>query len=60
MESADVVVTMGREDACPVFPGVKYQDWVLDDPARQPAAIVRQMRAEIDQHVRAPIVELLY
>jgi protein-tyrosine-phosphatase len=52
VEAADVVVTMGCGDACPVFPGNRYLDWALDDPAGQGADAVRRIRDEIDARVR--------
>jgi protein-tyrosine-phosphatase len=53
VEAADVVVTMGCGDACPVFPGKRYEDWPLDDPAGQPVDVVRRIRDDIDARVRA-------
>lgn len=47
VEAADVVVTMGCGDACPIFPGKRYEDWVLDDPAGQDIEAVRAIRDEI-------------
>src|ERR1700754_3760934 len=44
VRAADVVVTMGCGDACPIYPGKRYEDWVLDDPAEQDAAPVRRIR----------------
>ena len=58
VEAADVVVTMGCGDACPVFPGKRYEDWVLDDPAGQDLEAVRPIRDEIEQRVRALLAEL--
>jgi protein-tyrosine-phosphatase len=58
VEAADVVVTMGCGDACPVFPGKRYLDWALDDPAGQDADAVRRIRDEIDARVRALLAEL--
>ena len=49
---ADVVITMGCGDACPVFPGIRYEDWELDDPAGKPLEEVRRIRDEIDRRVR--------
>ena len=49
---ADVVVTMGCGDACPVFPGKRYEDWELEDPAGKDPAAVRRIRDEIDARVR--------
>jgi len=59
VESSDVVVTMGCGDACPVFPGKRYLDWELDDPAGRPLEDVRAIRDEIDRRVRALLAELL-
>jgi arsenate reductase len=50
--AADVVVTMGCGDSCPVFPGKRYEDWTLDDPAGQPIEVVRRIRDEIATRVR--------
>jgi protein-tyrosine-phosphatase len=55
---ADVIVTMGCGDACPVFPGKRYLDWQLDDPAGLPVERVRPIRDEIDRRVRALLAEL--
>lgn len=52
VRSADVVVTMGCGDACPVYPGKRYLDWGLDDPAGRDLAAVRPIRDEIDRRVR--------
>jgi arsenate reductase (thioredoxin) len=59
VQAADVVITMGCGDACPIFPGKKYEDWVLDDPAGQDLDTVRRIRDEIDERVKALIAELL-
>lgn len=59
VEAADVVITMGCGDTCPVFPGKRYLDWQLDDPAGQDLAAVRPIRDEIDRLVRGLIAELL-
>jgi protein-tyrosine-phosphatase len=59
VKAADVVITMGCGDACPIYPGKKYEDWVLDDPAGQDVPAVRTIRDEIDQRVQALIEELL-
>lgn len=56
--AADVVVTMGCGDACPVFPGKRYEDWELDDPAGQPLESVRAIRDGIRDRVEALIAEL--
>ncbi|GGM01194.1 arsenate reductase ArsC [Micromonospora yangpuensis] len=50
-EASDVIVTMGCGDACPVFPGKRYEDWKLTDPAGQPLDVVRQVRDDIKTHV---------
>ena len=57
--ASDVVVTMGCGDACPVFPGKRYLDWALDDPAGRPLAEVRGIRDEIDLLVRGLLAELV-
>jgi len=59
VHGADVVVTMGCGDACPFFPGKRYLDWELEDPAGQPLAAVRRIRDEIDGLVRALLGELV-
>ena len=53
VRAADVVVTMGCGDACPLFPGKRYEDWELDDPAGLGVDAVRPIRDEIEQRVRA-------
>jgi arsenate reductase len=55
---SDVVITMGCGDACPIFPGKRYEDWVLDDPAGQPLEVVRGVRDEIKERVTALVGEL--
>jgi len=57
--ASDVVITMGCGDACPIFPGKRYEDWVLDDPAGQDLEAVRPIRDEIDRRVRLLVAELL-
>jgi len=59
VKSSDVVVTMGCGDACPVFPGKRYLDWELTDPAGQDLDVVRDVRDDIDRRVRALIAEIL-
>ncbi|WP_424186393.1 arsenate reductase ArsC [Actinokineospora sp. G85] len=59
VQAADVVITMGCGDACPYFPGKRYLDWKLDDPAGQGADAVRPIRDEIDRRVRALLAELV-
>jgi arsenate reductase len=58
VRAADVVVTMGCGDACPVFPGKRYEDWILDDPAGQDVDAVRPIRDEIERRVRALLADL--
>jgi ArsR family transcriptional regulator len=58
VRAADVVVTMGCGDACPVYPGRRYLDWELDDPAGQPLSKVREIRDDIEARVRALIPTL--
>lgn len=58
VEGSDVVVTMGCGDACPVFPGKRYLDWELPDPAWKSIDQVRPIRDEIDRRVRALLSEL--
>jgi protein-tyrosine-phosphatase len=53
VQAADVVVTMGCGDACPLYPGKRYEDWELEDPAGQAVAAVRRIRDEIGRRVRA-------
>jgi arsenate reductase (thioredoxin) len=55
---ADVVVTMGCGDACPVYPGKRYLDWELDDPAGKTLDEVRPIRDEIDRRVRVLVADL--
>lgn len=59
VEASDVVITMGCGDACPFFPGKRYLDWVLDDPAGQGVEAVRPIRDEIEKRIRGLISELL-
>jgi protein-tyrosine-phosphatase len=58
VRQADVVITMGCGDACPFYPGKRYLDWELDDPAGQPIETVRRIRDEIDDRVRDLLAEL--
>ncbi|MEU8135838.1 arsenate reductase ArsC [Streptodolium elevatio] len=58
VRESDVVITMGCGDACPVFPGKRYLDWQLDDPAGQGIDAVRRIRDEIEGRVRALLAEL--
>jgi arsenate reductase len=59
VRAADVVITMGCGDACPIYPGKKYEDWELDDPAGRDVDAVRTIRDEIDARVQRLIAELL-
>jgi protein-tyrosine-phosphatase len=58
VRAADVVVSMGCGDACPVYPGKRYVEWELDDPAGKPIEAVRPVRDKIEQRVRSLIAEL--
>ena len=58
VRAADVVITMGCGDACPVFPGKRYEEWVLTDPAGLDVAAVRPVRDEIERHVLLLLDEL--
>ncbi|RJQ77689.1 arsenate reductase ArsC [Pseudonocardiaceae bacterium YIM PH 21723] len=59
VEASDVVITMGCGDTCPVFPGKRYLDWKLDDPAGLGVEHVRPIRDDIDRRVRGLLAELL-
>ena len=59
VRAADVVITMGCGDACPVFPGRRYEEWVLDDPVGMDVAQVRPVRDEIERRVRALLADLV-
>ena len=58
VQTSDVVITMGCGDACPVFPGKRYLDWTLEDPAGQGVDAVRPIRDEIERRVRGLAAEL--
>lgn len=58
VRAADVVVSMGCGDACPIFPGKRYEEWTLDDPAGLDVAAVRPVRDEIERRVRGLLREL--
>jgi arsenate reductase (thioredoxin) len=58
VRAADVVVTMGCGDECPYFPGRRYEDWTLDDPAGQDIETVRRIRDQIERRVRTLLGEL--
>jgi arsenate reductase len=59
VEESDAVITMGCGDVCPVFPGKRYEDWVLEDPAGQDLEFVRRVRDEIKGRVEGLLTELL-
>ncbi len=59
VRAADVVITMGCGDACPVYPGKRYEDWALDDPAGQDIETVRRIRDQIDARVQALVADVL-
>jgi arsenate reductase len=59
VQASDVVITMGCGDACPIFPGKRYEDWQLDDPAGQGIAAVRPIRDDIRGRVEQLLAELL-
>jgi arsenate reductase len=59
VQTADVVITMGCGDACPFYPGKRYEDWKLDDPAGQGIGAVRPIRDEIKQRVEQLVADLL-
>ena len=58
VQAADVIVTMGCGDACPIFPGRRYEEWKLDDPAGMGVDDVRPIRDEIERRVRQLLGEL--
>ena len=60
VQASDVVITMGCGDACPFYPGKRYEDWVLDDPAGQSIEAVRVIRDEIKNRVEKLLEELLH
>ena len=57
-QHSDVIITMGCGDACPVFPGKRYEDWKLDDPAGRDVAAVRPIRDEIKTRIEALLADL--
>lgn len=59
VRASDVVITMGCGDACPVYPGKRYEDWVLEDPAGLDVEAVRPIRDEVDRRVKALLDDLL-
>jgi arsenate reductase len=58
VRDSDVVITMGCGDTCPVFPGKRYEDWNVTDPAGQPLDVVRRVRDEIGERVQALVNDL--
>jgi arsenate reductase (thioredoxin) len=58
VQRADVVITMGCGDTCPIFPGKRYEDWELPDPAGQPVDVVRSIRDQIRSRVETLVAEL--
>jgi protein-tyrosine-phosphatase/DNA-binding transcriptional ArsR family regulator len=59
VRAADVVITMGCGDACPIYPGKRYEDWELQDPAGQPVEVVRRIRDDLDARVQQLLGELV-
>jgi len=59
VQASDVVITMGCGDACPFYPGKRYEDWVLEDPAGKDIDTVRRIRDEIESRVKTLLSELL-
>jgi arsenate reductase len=59
VQAGDVVITMGCGDTCPVFPGKRYEDWKLDDPAGQGVEAVRPIRDEIQARIRVLVADLV-
>ena len=59
VQASDVVITMGCGDACPFYPGKRYEDWALDDPAGQNIEFVRKVRDEIERRVTQLLKEIL-
>ena len=57
-ETSDVIITMGCGDACPIFPGKRYEDWKLDDPAGKGVDAVRPIRDEIKTHIETLLADL--
>ena len=60
VSAADVIVTMGCGDACPIFPGKRYEDWDVADPAGQPIEIVRDIRDDIQAHVTTLLRDIMH
>jgi protein-tyrosine-phosphatase len=59
VRAADVVITMGCGDACPIYPGKRYENWTLEDPAGQDLETVRRIRDQIDERVGSLVGQLL-
>nr|WP_236863838.1 arsenate reductase ArsC [Brevibacterium daeguense] len=59
VKASDVVITMGCGDACPIFPGKRYEDWELDDPAGKGIDAIRPIRDEIKSRIERLVAELL-
>lgn len=59
VQASDVVITMGCGDACPIYPGKRYEDWVLDDPAGQGVEAVRPIRDEIRRRILELVAEIV-
>jgi len=59
VRAADVVITMGCGDACPIYPGKRYEDWELDDPSEADLEGVRRIRDQIEQRIQALLAELV-
>jgi protein-tyrosine-phosphatase len=59
VEAADVVITMGCGDACPIYPGKRYADWEVDDPAGKTVAEIEPIRDDVDARVRALLASLV-
>jgi len=59
IRAADVIITMGCGDACPIFPGKRYEDWDVADPADQPIEVVRDIRDDIQARVTTLLREIL-
>ena len=60
VQTADVVITMGCGDTCPIFPGKRYEDWDVADPAGQPLAVVREIRDDIQARVTTLLRDILH
>ena len=59
VKAADVVITMGCGDACPIYPGKRYEDWELQDPTGQPVEVLRRIRDDIDLRVQQLLAQLV-